>query len=85
MEKHFANYMFCSIVPVWVRHVSREIEQQVAIGTLDAQHYGICTSSPSPQLLSRGRALDCLLLMLASYLHEDLLLVIKNCYFLPCY
>jgi hypothetical protein len=91
MEQHFANYMFCAIVPLWVRHFTREILHQANIGRLNGLDYDIHVPRPSAAVIRRGRRLVgllfalCLLLLLSSYFYEDLLLVLKNCYFPPCY
>ena len=91
MEQHFANYMFCSVVPMWVRHLTREILHKDSVGMLNLLEYDAPPPPPSVAVVRRGRRLIvllfsiCLLLLLASYFYEDLLLVTKNCYFPPCY
>ena len=91
IEKHFAAYMFRSVVPPWVRHLAREIVAKASEGTLRGSDYGIQATPLSPDLVRRGRIHGavllavCILLLLASWYYDDLVRWVGNCYFPPCY
>jgi len=40
LEKAFANYMLRSVVPQWIRHLSRDVAGAQAAGTLDSESFG---------------------------------------------
>ncbi|MEN8132562.1 MAG: hypothetical protein ABFS45_20745 [Pseudomonadota bacterium] len=91
MERCFCAYMFRCIVPPWVRHFTREIVFRARIGTLRPADYGIREQPASPEAILRGRIFTavlvvlCLILLGAGLQYDDLLQILENCYFPPCY
>ncbi|MFQ5764974.1 MAG: hypothetical protein ACE5GT_08605 [Rhodospirillales bacterium] len=41
LEQAFVAYMFHQSVPAWVRHLSREVLEQLDTGTLDPEAFGV--------------------------------------------
>jgi hypothetical protein len=91
LEDRFADYMLHSTVPFWVCHLAREILEKSRSGELRPVDYGIPEQRVSPRLLLQGRRYAMVLLLVilaltcAALGYEDLLQVVGNCYFPPCY
>jgi hypothetical protein len=50
MEYFFSDYMMRRQVPLWVRHLSREVQSRYFKGTLDPYEYNTQYSRPSHEL-----------------------------------
>lgn len=93
VERAFVPYMFADRVPQWVRAFARQVVARGAAGTIDPSEYGVQGRPPSRAALVAGRlyvvltllATAVLLLLSNGFDYSDLLEIISNCYFPPCY
>lgn len=91
MEPIFVAYMFRRVVPLWVRHFARLVEQLSARGELDRNRLGVNYLPGSRQMVSRGMRysvtiglLIIALVVFAEFMSQFLQLG-ERCMFPPCY
>ena len=91
LEKHFVAYMFGDVVPPWVRHFARTVEQLHQAGRLDRHALGIAWVPSSRDMVSKGMRYGVLagvivvaLVVLAEFVAQFMSLG-DRCLFPPCY
>lgn len=89
IEKHFTGYMFNDIVPPWVRHFCKKIQQLDSEGTLDPAEFGIVEKAATREQINKG--LEAIMwitgaMIVLFMLGESAAQVLKlQCLFPPCY
>ena len=91
IEPFFIAYMFERIVPLWVRHFSRLVEQLSDRNELDARQLGVTLIPESRHMVSRGMRYSVAiglvivaLVVFAEFMAQFLELG-ERCMFPPCY
>jgi len=64
IEPHFMLYLYRRRVPVWVRHLAREVVARARHGPVRAEDYGVAPVLPPPVEGGRERVLAALVLAL---------------------
>ena len=91
IEPFFVAYMFDRIVPLWVRHFSRLVEQLSDRGELDANQLGVKFLPRSQHMVTQGMrysvAIGLLLTSLVIFAEfmAQFLKLGERCMFPPCY
>jgi len=90
LERYFVPYMFDGIVPLWVRQFTRDVLRREGRGELRRDEFGLLAPRRTRgQMLTGGGWVLLLIvvfvLLLVGASSTNLLPVLKQCYFPPCY
>jgi len=91
LERHFAAYMFHRVVPPWVRHFARRVEERWRAGTLDPQALGVLRRRGSRAMVRRGAryavaaGLVLGVVVVLAQAAAQLMQLGERCLFPPCY
>lgn len=91
MEPFFVAYMFNEVVPLWVRHFARLVQELARVGTLDKMALGV-DLLPSTRRMVRlgvrysvGIVLALLTLLVFAQFASQFIDLGTRCFFPPCY
>lgn len=91
MEPFFVAYMFHEVVPLWVRHFARLVQDLARVGTLDRTALGV-ELLPSTQQMVRtgvryavGIVTALLVLLVLAEFAAQFIDLGSRCFFPPCY
>ena len=91
IERFFVGYMFNRVVPLWVRHFSRLVEQLSDRGELDANRLGVKFLPGSQHMVTLGVrysvtiGLVLIVLVVFAEFMSQFLRLSERCMFPPCY
>lgn len=90
IERYFARYMFCDVVPYWVHHFTRCILNSERSADRLRVDYGLKDPPASPRLRLAGQIYTVILVailvaMVLMSASDALRVVARGCYFPPCY
>jgi len=91
LERHYLPYMFKGRVPVWVRHVAREVIDEAEREVLDPLAYGVHPRPLTMDMYNRGLRYFLWIAVILGTLMTGAATVAEfapwyqSCYFPPCY
>lgn len=91
IERHYLPYMFRHQVPVWVRHLARQVVRAADEETLDPRAFGVPPRPLHPEMAARGLSTCLWLAAITATLLAGAAAVARlvppgaSCYLPPCY
>ena len=91
LERHYLPYMFKQQVPIWVRHLAREVIDRADQDMLDPRAFGVQPRPLTMDMYNRGlRAVLWIAVIMGTLLTgaatvAELMPWYQTCYFPPCY
>lgn len=91
LERHYLPYMFKKRVPIWARHLAREVIGKADLGQLDPRAFGVMPRQLTMDMYNRGlRYFLWIAVILGTLLTgaatvAELVPWYESCYFPPCY